>query len=75
MEPSELLRHLVECLQKLNIRYFITGAIASIAYGEPRLTNDIDIVADISERDIPRLKSCFPKVEPEFLQLAPIRQR
>lgn len=28
--------------------------MASIAYGEPRLTNDIDIVADIRERDISR---------------------
>ncbi|HUU37197.1 MAG TPA: hypothetical protein VMW46_03205 [Candidatus Desulfaltia sp.] len=50
-------------LEKLNIRYFITGAVASIAYGEPRLTNDIDIVADISERDVSRLKGCFPDDE------------
>ncbi len=61
MEQSDLLRYIVECLEKLNIRYFITGAVASIAYGEPRLTNDIDIVADLSERDIPRLKRCFPE--------------
>jgi hypothetical protein len=66
MEPSELLRHLVECLEKLNIRYFITGAIACIAYGEPRLTNDIDVVTDISERDIPRLKGCFPEEDYYF---------
>lgn len=63
MEPSDLLRHIVECLEKLNIRYFITGAVASIAYGEPRLTNDIDVVADISERDVSRLKGCFPDDE------------
>jgi hypothetical protein len=61
MEQSDLLRHTIECLERLNIRYFITGAVASIAYGEPRLTNDIDIVADLSERDIPRLKHCFPE--------------
>jgi len=63
MDQSDLLRHTVECLEKLKIRYFITGAVASIAYGEPRLTNDIDIVADISERDIPQLKRCFPEDE------------
>jgi len=61
MEQSDLLRHTVESLEKLKIPYFITGAVASIAYGEPRLTNDIDIVADISERDIPKLKRCFPE--------------
>ncbi|MDH4271897.1 MAG: nucleotidyltransferase family protein [Candidatus Aminicenantes bacterium] len=66
MEPHELLRYVVECFEKLNIGYFITGAVASIAYGEPRLTNDIDIVADLSERDVPRLKGCFPEEDYYF---------
>lgn len=66
MEPAELLRYVVECFEKLNIGYFITGALASIAYGEPRLTNDIDVVVDISERDIARLKGCFPQDEYHF---------
>ena len=43
MEQHELLLYVVECLEKLKIRYLITGSIASMAYGEPRLTNDIDI--------------------------------
>jgi hypothetical protein len=63
MEQSELLRYLVRCLEKLDIPYFITGAVASIAYGEPRLTNDIDIVAEIDERQITKLKECFPEDE------------
>lgn len=63
MEQSELLRHLVRCLEKLNIPYFITGAVASIAYGEPRLTNDIDIVAEINDGHITKLKECFPEGE------------
>jgi hypothetical protein len=66
MGPPELLRHIVECFEKLDIGYFITGAVASIAYGEPRLTNDIDIVADISEGEIPRLKACFPESDYYF---------
>jgi len=66
MEPPELLRYVVECFENLNISYFITGAVAAIAYGEPRLTNDIDIVADINEQDIPRLKGCFPEVDYYF---------
>lgn len=37
----------IERLEKLKIPYLITGSIAAMAYGEPRLTNDIDIVADI----------------------------
>jgi hypothetical protein len=64
MEQHELLRHAARCFDKHGIRYFVTGAVAAIAYGEPRLTNDIDIVADLGEDDIPKLKACYP--EPEF---------
>ncbi|MFZ2053133.1 MAG: hypothetical protein WAU81_02940 [Candidatus Aminicenantales bacterium] len=73
MEPPELLQHIVECFEKLNIGYFITGAVASIAYGEPRLTNDIDIVADINERDVARLKGCFPDEEFYFDEEAAVK--
>ncbi len=52
MEQDELLRHAARCFDKHGIRYFVTGAVAAIAYGEPRLTNDIDIVADLEEDNI-----------------------
>lgn len=61
MEQYELLRIVVRCFENLKIPYLITGAIASIAYGEPRLTNDIDIVADIQEEHLKGLKECFPR--------------
>lgn len=61
MEQYEFLTHIVRCLEALNIPYFITGAVASIAYGEPRLTNDIDIVVDLKEDDILQLKKYFPE--------------
>lgn len=46
MEPYDLLKYMVKAFESLGIRYFITGSIASIFYGEPRFTNDIDVVAD-----------------------------
>lgn len=61
MEQHELLEHLVHCLRSLEIEYLITGSVASMAYGEPRLTNDIDVVADIKEAHIKSLKNCFPE--------------
>ncbi len=64
MEQSELLGYLVRCIEKLNIPYFISGAIASIAYGEPRFTNDIDIVADVRDEHIAQIKECFPEQKP-----------
>jgi hypothetical protein len=63
MQPNDLLRHAVQCLEKAGISYFITGAVAGIVYGEPRLTNDIDIVADVREEHLPDLKRCFPEGE------------
>jgi len=63
MEQHELLLHTVKCFEKLKIPYLITGAVASIAYGEPRFTNDIDIVADINLGQVEALKSCFPEKE------------
>lgn len=60
MEQHDLLRHAVRCFEDHGIRYFVTGAVAAIAYGEPRLTNDIDIVADLREDDVPKLKTCYP---------------
>ena len=63
MEQYELLKYLVNALEKLGIRYFVTGSIASIFYGEPRFTNDIDIVADINKNHIPELLKLFPQEE------------
>jgi hypothetical protein len=63
MDQNELLLSVVNCFEKLRIPYFVTGAIASIAYGEPRFTNDIDIVADMQLAHIHEFKSCFPENE------------
>ncbi len=38
----------------------ITGSIASIMYGEPRLTHDIDIVITITSDEIVKLMNAFP---------------
>lgn len=43
-EPT--LRKLVSLLDRFSVRFHLTGGIASVAYGEPRLTQDIDLVVD-----------------------------
>ena len=55
----ELLQMVVEAFERLQIQYLVTGAIASVAYGEPRLTNDIDIVAALQEKHIAGLLEAF----------------
>ncbi len=39
----DLLKIVSACFNRLNIPYFVTGSVASIAYGEARFTNDIDL--------------------------------
>ena len=57
---DKLFRHLVSALEKLELRYFITGSVAAIYYGEPRLTNDIDVVVDLSQQQIEEFYAEFP---------------
>ncbi len=60
MGPYELLEIVVGVFERIHVPYLVTGALASIAYGEPRLTNDIDIVAEIKESHIKSLIELFP---------------
>ncbi len=60
MEQSELLRYFTSVLEKLGLRYFVTGSVATIFFGEPRFTNDIDIVVDLSASQICSFCAAFP---------------
>jgi hypothetical protein len=60
MELYELLEQVVLTFERLQISYLVTGSVASMAYGEPRLTNDIDLVAAIESKHIAALVAAFP---------------
>ncbi|MEO1496820.1 MAG: hypothetical protein AAFV43_06680 [Planctomycetota bacterium] len=47
MDQLQLLRTVVEALERLSIRYAVVGSFASGVWGEPRFTNDIDIVVEM----------------------------
>jgi hypothetical protein len=50
IEDSDGLAHyFVGVLKRLGIPYMVTGSVALFVYGEPRATNDIDIVIDPSD--------------------------
>jgi hypothetical protein len=53
------LTKLVDVLEEFNIRFHLTGGITAVAYGEPRMTQDVDLVLD-PER--------VPAVQAEFLR-------
>jgi hypothetical protein len=50
MYPAETFREtvarLVAILKRFGVRFHLTGGASTIAYGEPRMTQDIDIVVD-----------------------------
>ena len=64
MPEPELSLLFVRPLNQIGARYLVSGSVASILYGEPRLTNDIDFVIYLREGDIARLREMFPP--PEF---------
>jgi hypothetical protein len=53
----------VSRLNKLEMPYVITGAVASIIYGEPRLTHDLDLVLLMKIGDMDRFVQAFPSTE------------
>lgn len=50
MFPAEIFRmtleRIVKILNQHAVQFHLTGGITSIAYGEPRLTQDMDLVVD-----------------------------
>ena len=73
MEQDELLRQVVDTLERLDLPYLITGSMATILYGEPRFTNGIDVVVQLPANRIDALVECFPSEE-FYLDSERIRQ-
>jgi len=45
---KDIFAEVIEVLSRLQIPYMIGGSVAAIAYGEPRMTLDMDVVVDIT---------------------------
>ena len=62
MEPDELLAFARNACESLDLVYLVTGSTATIAYGEPRFTNDIDILVDLP---ISKVAAFFEQFSPD----------
>src|SRR5687767_13801721 len=62
----ELHQRLIQPLNAAGISYMVTGGLAAIVYGEPRLTNDVDVVVQLSPTDPNRLSQAFDASEYYF---------
>jgi len=63
MLEADLLEIYLKRLNDSAVSYMITGSVASIIYGEPRLTHDIDIVLELSSSQIDTFLKAFPEAE------------
>ena len=59
MEQLEVIKWLVNKLEKAAINYLITGSMASSYYGIPRFTHDIDTVVTIGKKDVDKIVQLF----------------
>jgi hypothetical protein len=59
----ELIDTFIRPLITTGLPYAVTGSVAAMTYGEPRLTNDIDLVLEIKTSDIPLLIQAFPEAD------------
>ena len=58
-DAEDLVERVVSILDNIGIEYMIGGSFASSHYGEPRMTRDVDFVADIREEHIPAMMQHF----------------
>lgn len=54
---------LLSPLEDARIPYAVVGSVASSVYGEPRATNDVDVLIQLSPDDAARLSQAFPAGE------------
>jgi hypothetical protein len=50
-------------LRQLGVPYMVSGSTAAIVYGEPRLTNDVDLIVVLERSQVARFREVFPPDE------------
>lgn len=60
MRPTDVVSAFAPGFIASGIEWMITGGVANIVYGEPRLTMDLDIVASLRPRQAAALAAQFP---------------
>lgn len=60
MTPPEFVALFLSPFEATGVRYMVTGSVAATIYGEPRLTQDVDVVLQLSSDDAARVVEAFP---------------
>ena len=60
MEQPEIFLVFTKPLEKIGFEYMATGSVASMVYGTPRFTNDLDVVLVLPPDRITEFSTLFP---------------
>jgi hypothetical protein len=63
MREPDLFLVFLEPLNRAAISYMVTGSVAAMVYGEPRVTHDVDLVVELDARRIGGFVALFPAEE------------
>jgi hypothetical protein len=63
MPETNLFLMFTQRLNTLGVTYMVSGSVAVIIYGEPRLTHDVDLIVVLEQEHIARLSAVFPPAE------------
>jgi hypothetical protein len=63
MPEPDLIEIFAQPLNDAAIEYLISGSVAAMLYGEPRVTHDIDMIVFLQDQDAAQLATIFPKAQ------------
>ncbi|OGV74354.1 MAG: hypothetical protein A3K19_27355 [Lentisphaerae bacterium RIFOXYB12_FULL_65_16] len=59
MTQQEFFEQVLLALDRAGVPYMVTGSVGAMLYGEPRMTNDMDVVIDPDPRQVSVLARAF----------------
>jgi hypothetical protein len=76
----DLIGLFVEPLERMGVPYMVKGGLASVVYGDPRLTRDVDVVLELRGAEAARFAQEFSAMDmyvppPEVLEEEAARPR
>ena len=60
MPEPDLIELFVRPLNQLGIHYLVSGSVAAMLYGEPRVTHDIDLIVFLRSENLVQLPEAYP---------------